>query len=366
MKHTKPAVVFLSSGLNFPGGTERAIVNTANLLQQQGHNVRLLVFDKTDDSFFPIHKDIAVWKADLHFGVIETSNVLTRKMTFVRHVLQLKKMLQTIAAPVIISTDYVFTIAARLALKKNDFKIYSWEHHHFYGLKKNRFWSFLFNNVYPKINGVICLNSREAALYESIGCNTITIPNFIQRAPQQAQLFQNSILTIGRLSKAKGSDLIPEIAEAVFKKFPDWSWKIIGEGEEHEVLKKLICERKGESQIEIIKPTTPDISNDYLNASIYVMLSRYECFPMVLLEAMSFGVPCISFDCPTGPAHIIQNGIDGILVEPENKSAMIEAISRLIEAEEDRKRMGTAAYENIARFAPERLYALWKQLLNSE
>ena len=365
MSRATPDVVFLCSGLNFPGGTERAIVNTAHLLQQNGHKVCLLILNKTTKSFYPVDSAIEVRNLKLHFGLTESGNAVTRKWLFAKHVLRLRNELQSIAAPVVVATDYVYAIAARMGFLKN-FRLYAWEHHSFGRLYKNRFWTFLFKRFYPTLSGVICLNETEAALYNGIGCRTIVIPNFIERQPQPAQLFQKRILTVGRLTVDKGSDRIPAIAHGVLKKFPHWKWTIIGDGAEHGVLKKFIEENGLELQLEIILPTTSDLSKDYLSASIYVLLSRHECFPMVLLEAMSAGVPCIAFDCPTGPAHIIRHGEDGLLVENENVDEMIASITNLIENEETRKRFGDAAFSNGERFAPEKIYQLWKRLLIAE
>jgi glycosyltransferase involved in cell wall biosynthesis len=85
---------------------------------------------------------------------------------------------------------------------------------------------------------------------------------------------------------------------------------------------------------------------------------------MVLLEAMTLGIPCISFKCPSGPSDIIKDNEDGILVELENKEAMIEAIDRLITDHNKRNEMGENAYNNIQRFSPTNIYNLWNDLFN--
>jgi glycosyltransferase involved in cell wall biosynthesis len=111
-------------------------------------------------------------------------------------------------------------------------------------------------------------------------------------------------------------------------------------------------------------PSNHNISAEYENASMYVMTSLNECFPMVLMEALSYGLPCISFDCDTGPRHIIHNNADGLLVEKENPQTMADAIDLLIEDEEERIAMGANALVNSKRFSPETVYPLWENLFN--
>ena len=103
----------------------------------------------------------------------------------------------------------------------------------------------------------------------------------------------------------------------------------------------------------------------YRESSICVMSSRYEGFPMVLVEAMASGVPCVAFDCPFGPRNIIRNEEDGLLVEYLNPQALADGLCRLIEDDDLRRRFGQQARENIKRFSKESVMGQWEQLFCS-
>jgi len=99
-----------------------------------------------------------------------------------------------------------------------------------------------------------------------------------------------------------------------------------------------------------------------LASSVMVLPSRSEGFGMVLIEAMECGVPCVSFDCPSGPRDIITHGEDGFLVEKENIQELAEKLLVLIENENLRKRMGEAAKLNVQRYATEAIVKQWDDL----
>ena len=100
------------------------------------------------------------------------------------------------------------------------------------------------------------------------------------------------------------------------------------------------------------------------NSSVFVLPSRYEGFGLVLIEAMTNGLPCISFDCPYGPSDIINDGEDGFLIPNGNIQAMADKICYLIENEEERKEMGREAHQSAMRYAPENIMPMWEKLFN--
>ena len=103
----------------------------------------------------------------------------------------------------------------------------------------------------------------------------------------------------------------------------------------------------------------------YLESSICVLSSIYEGFSLVIMEAMSCGIPCVSFDSPFGPRNIIKDGEDGILVEYLNSQALAENICKVIEDEQLRKRLGEKAKQNIQRFSQDAIMKQWTDLFES-
>jgi glycosyltransferase involved in cell wall biosynthesis len=108
---------------------------------------------------------------------------------------------------------------------------------------------------------------------------------------------------------------------------------------------------------------TNQLHDEFSDSSLYVMSSRKEGFPMVLLEAMSVGLPVVSFDCPTGPRDIIREGVDGYVVPDGDGDALGAAMARLMEDEEKRKAFGAAAAEGAARYDLGTIAHQWEELL---
>ncbi|MDQ6609948.1 MAG: glycosyltransferase, partial [Bacteroidota bacterium] len=225
-------IVIVCSRLDLPGGTERASVNLANLFASKGHKVTIIVLDKIAAIFYPIDKNIGVIKENLHFGIGTGGNMVTRKLQFLRHIFRLRKILKAVRPDYIISTEYSLTIPGFFATTGFTSKIIAWEHHHFYWIRKNKFWSLLFRYVYPKLQMVVTQNSVEKSLFEKLGCIVSVIPNVVPQQKRLAALTSKMILSVGWLIKRKGIDLLPAVAEKVFANYPDWKWKIIGGGEE--------------------------------------------------------------------------------------------------------------------------------------
>ncbi|PJM75199.1 glycosyl transferase family 1 [Bifidobacterium simiarum] len=170
------------------------------------------------------------------------------------------------------------------------------------------------------------------------------------------------ILSAGRLTAQKGFDLLVDVAARVLPARPDWRWMIAGEGEERAMLERRIA-RAGLKGRVVLLGRTDDMDGLYRRAAVFVLTSRYEGLPMVLLEAKARRLPIVSFDCPTGPADIVTDGVNGDLVAAGDVPAMAARLGRLLDDPVRRRRYAEHALDGAARFDRAAIIAQWERLL---
>lgn len=191
--------------------------------------------------------------------------------------------------------------------------------------------------------------------------NVVVIPNPVPFYPKQQSCLTNKrVITVGRFVYQKGYEYLIDIWSKVNLKFPDWHLDIYGCGPEEEHIKSMIRDRKTVN-ICLHKPFN-NILEKYLSSSIYVLTSRFEGFGMVLIEAMSCGVPCVSFDCPCGPKDIIDNGKTGFLIPLDKTDQFVERLTDLIQNEKLRSELGTNARIAAARYLPKNICRKWDNM----
>lgn len=211
-------------------------------------------------------------------------------------------------------------------------------------------------------NVLITLTTGDAKEWEKAK-NIRVIPNMTQVALHHKNVPDTKhIISVGRFAYQKGFDRLVSAWQLVKQKYPDWLLDIYGD---NGILKKEIekqIEELNLSDVIAIHNPTHNITEKYQESEFYILSSRYEGFGLVLVEAMSCGIPCIAFDCPYGPSDIIEHEKNGLLVENGDIQGLADAICWMIEHEEERKKMGITAKETSKKYAPEIIMKQWDEL----
>ncbi|WP_395045366.1 glycosyltransferase family 4 protein [Flavobacterium sp.] len=221
----------------------------------------------------------------------------------------------------------------------------------------------LMNFLAPKFKKFVVLTEENRKEWKSK--NVVVISNPLSFYPNENSSLQNKkVIAVGKQSHQKGYDRLLQSWKIVIEKHPDWQLEIYGKFDANQKLDELATQLEIKNNILFFEPIA-NIEQKYLESSIYAMSSRYEGFGMVLIEAMACGVPCVSFNCPYGPSDIIEDKIDGFLVNNDDYKAFANKLILLIENKELRDMMGKNAKENVKRFLPEVILQQWDELFKS-
>jgi glycosyltransferase involved in cell wall biosynthesis len=206
---------------------------------------------------------------------------------------------------------------------------------------------------YPKLDALVCLTEGDLAEYQSVLGDSLRMRAIPNSPPDlggaRADLTTKRVIAAGRLTRQKGfGRLIAAFAQVVVQ-HPDWQLRIYGTGPLRARLRRLIFEHRLYNNV-FLMGRTDDLGAALEKASIFAVSSRFEGMPMVILEAMSKGLPVVSFDCPTGPREIITNGHDGMLVPNGDIDRLATTLLRLVGDDRERERLAAAALETAERY----------------
>ncbi len=277
----------------------------------------------------------------------------------------MKKYLKKCDSDIIISTRVFLNDLLSQYGKSTAVKI-GWEHNHYHdnmkyaidvvrSAKKLDYFVLVSNNLY---------NFYDEKLKE-YGCKCCFIPNIIDKMPERvSKLDQKRLVSVGRLAKEKGYLDLLKIYNLLVKDYSDWHLDIVGDGPERQSLEEYISNHNLKDKVTLHGFQNRDYIDNLLhNSSLYIMTSYTESFGIVLIEAMSHGLPCLAFDSAEGACELISSGNDGYLIKNRNFQVMLEKIEDLIEKKDQRIRIGKAAYETSMNYTSSVVGKKWFKLM---
>ena len=359
------------------GGAERVTSSLARNLVDQGHEVGVITMTSDEGDFYPL--DQRVRRVTLNLaGVNRGLGKLTanyRRWRALRRVFKAEKPDVVVA---MMTTSIVVAILAAIGLSV---RVYGSERNYPGRKATGRPWALLRRLVYRFAAGHVA-QTREAAawLERHTGARNVhvipnpvvwPIPSFPPEVTPESVVSpeRKIILAVGSKPEQKGFDLLVRAFAGLAADWPEWDLVILGVDPTSEAVcgggasVQRLAEEVGVAQRLYLPGRVGNVADWYQRADIFVLSSRYEGFPNVLLEAMASGCACVAFDCDTGPRDLIEDGINGLLVQAECTQALTNAMARLMRNDDLRAELGSRAVAVRQTFSEQRVMALWQQVL---
>lgn len=319
-------ICFLIGNINHSGGTERVTTIIANELAKKNKVFILSLSDGTKPFF---EQDISIVNENLFAEPVSMRKYFISAVSKIRKYL-INNKIDTLI--VVDSISCVFTVPACVGLNINHI---CWEH---FNLKVNLDSTFRSLGRWMAAkwcDRVVTLTERDKTFWDkkfNLGSTNkvlaIANPSPYELQDHHPSLDNKNILCVGRLTYQKGFDLLILTWAKTVEQLPGWKITIVGSGEDEQTLKQMALDLNVSDTI-VFAGQQKNMDLFYRKASFFCMSSRFEGLPMVLLEAQSYGLPIVSFDCDTGPAELIDNEINGYLVKNNDIDALAVAVMKM-------------------------------------
>lgn len=377
-------ISFLLTTIDAAAGTERAIITQANSLASKGHEVDIFsVYRSTGSLAFPVSGKVRIhyWVDEMTItdlsGGDEAAPASYGKMPS-RLVpaqwddqfslltdLVIERTLPKIDADILVTTTPALGfLAGSLANSKT--VVVAQEHRA--SMRRGRGFEPL-KRAASQIDCIVSLtdasNNWLSKELQGTGVMLKTIPNVLPDLFRpQSTTEEKMILAAGRLAPGKQFGQLIDAFGRVYADYPDWTLRIYGSGPLEDSLKNQAVRLNIAHAVQIVPPVK-NLELEWPKAGLLAITSRSEGLPLVIMEAAGAGVPTISYDCLTGPAELIEDGISGLLVPINNVGSMSQALDRLMGDNELRQKLGQAAKKNIGDYSPTRIDDMWDELYSS-
>ena len=365
-------IMFIIRSLANVHGLERTLIDKANYLAEHGHHVIMLTYEQGSHEYaFHISPFVECVDLNCRYFTIFKYSLIKRqyeKWKMKRDFLHKMQRLLLDKTPdiTVVSTyegEYMDVIMSlrhhtRVVIESHT----AFTHDMKGGSLIERIQKYALLRSVKRCDLLIALTTGDAECWKQHIRNVATVCNPLTFYPEtlsHPSKESGRIIAVGRLEPQKRFDRLIEAFSLIAHKYPSWYIDIYGEGNDREALQRLIEEKGLIKQIHL-KGVTSNVYSEYERSQFFVFSSDYEGFGLVLVEAMSCAIPCVSTDCPFGPSDIIEDGVDGLLCKMtvEDLSSKIEW---MIIHEKERQEMGLKARQAVARYKKENVMKEWVQ-----
>lgn len=379
-------ILYILRSMAMLAGTERVVSTKLNWLVDHGYEITLVTYEQGNHALaFPLHPYIHV--VDLNTVFFRYSHLSPiRKLLKYRKLKslfaqRLKKVVEGFVPDIIITTAYSMIVAKKIVQVSGNAKLimeshetcfsisneYSRQSHFMVQLIARLYDKFFYRNV-KGFDLLVSLTQGDANEWKKFFPRTEVIPNPLSYYPpslnKSGEKECHRIISVGRLEPVKGFNLLVEAFSLIADKCSNWHVVIYGKGSCEDSLRKQI-EKKGlENRVHVMSPTS-QIYDEYQLSDFYVLSSHHEGLGMVMLEAMSCGIPCIAFRCKYGPEEIIEHQETGLLVKNGDIQELSKAMLWMIEHPAERIAMGKRAREAVKKYQKEEIMNKWELLFSS-
>ena len=376
----KYKIVYCTPALYSAGGTERVVSLKANYFADVlGYDVTIIVTDgRNSNSFFHLSDKVKVINLGLNFEEIWNIPFIKKVFLYLKKQRNYKKLLKSelmrIRPDITITTlrreiNFIIEIndgsrkigeqhLSRSNYRKTDPRFTNICEKIFFGWWKNEVVSSIM-----KLDKLVVLTPDAASEWPEVK-NIMMIPDPLPiKVDRCSTTSYKRVITIGRYSFEKGYDLLLKVWSIVEKKLSDWQLDIFAMGDPTPYV-KMMDDLSIDKKRCHLNSSVVDVEDEYMKSSILVQPSRTEGFGLVIVEAMSCGLPVVSFDCENGPRSIITNGEDGFLIPPFDVEMFANSLMRLMSDDDLRESMGEKGKQNSQRYDIDIVGQQWKQLFD--
>lgn len=354
-------ICFTIQNIACKGGTERVGLLIANGLAQKGYNVHIISKEAKTPPFFYCDPRIKI-------GVI-LRTFAERRLRWCKkyQVAKYRHYLKKWSIDVVIDIDTLLDTLTIPAIEGLSVKLVSWDHYNYDYAIGNELRKAAIELLKQKSNKLVVLTQKDRQSYlkkEHMDENfVVQIYNPVPFTQQYALPHSSkTVLAVGRFQPQKGFDYLLRAWKIVEENDAEWNLVVVGDDGRDEVDLHGLSDSLGLNRVSLL-PATDKVEDLYKEASIYALSSRFEGFPMVLLEACSMSLPMVAFDCKTGPSEIVENGINGFLVEDGNVERFADKLLEVIHNDVMRCSMGKQAFERSKAFSKEVILEQWQELI---